>query len=1185
MNKCRTVLAAVALTAGVKGTLLAAIPFAENVMVHLDASDESTMTVDPVTKEVTEWRSVETSTTKFIAPAPITIAGASYATGIPYLVEEDGRNAVWLGGTKDGSPTNYLMAADGVIKNPKTVVAVVRPHVAKSYYTLFGLVTGSGMRFMRSSGAEAAWNPANWEGSRYLNLVKDKTAFDDAGGFVTPHVVTGSRSENGNVEVLGGGYLWQSTAKPPKASADDVYAHASLHELVFYNRVLTDDELMDVQIYLMAKWGIGSISVWQGGGATTDWGDDGNWVGGRVPTSDSVVQIPSGAEITADGDCAAKQILAKGATLTMTAAARLDVRDGGIQNLTISGKGAVTCHGFWDLAGQDCSVGSLVGNGMMTNSSAATVTLTVENAGAAELSLYVAGPVNLVKRGEGTLAVAGPQGYAGSTTVEAGKLTASPDLAYGRYGNLTVRLDASRPEQLTFDADGNVARWDSFTGNGLSYEAGATAYPDAKFSVYPPYTFTDASGRASVRFGLSRDNVKTGTCMKASIPMLNQTIFVVHRPHNTWDGAFFGNLYSIPGRIYHASNATYNPTAGWINGVFGDPCCYADVGGDAAPHVAVFRKTACETSDVLGVAWAQVDGPNGKVNQLSVYGKMDLHEMLVFDEALTDDEIVEISSALVEKWSLRKWPDVELPAVSGWSAGSDYSIAAGASVDFGAADPQVGSLGGSGTVTAGGNLSLGGSSSVPGALTISCAGRLDLGGSKLVVRGVDCAITNTSGAMATLTVDTDERATLSQALSGNIALEKSGAGELLVLSRQAYEGETVLHGGALRVVPSLDLGKFNRKLSFHLDASCAETITTNADGDVMKWVSLTDNDVNFRPADQCYDASYPFRRDGYARMMTDDNGYPCARFGAGITGKGGENVCSLLCSCVGDQPKTATAMTLFFVNRPLDVRSNSNTLFGLVTSAAARCMRKSGADYQWNPLNMFDGWISGEHQFCLTNELMTALDFSTSAGIEGPHVLTVVQSSTQKPANMKFDCIGAAYLQKNMQEATDPNTIGGRFDLYEAFGFEEELTEAEIREITAYLVAKWGVKTADGVSLDLPRDYLPVGTTCRVTGDATLNLGGLQQQLNGFAFVADEEEGFPLLTVLGSYAHVLDLTDMALTLEAAEPVEVRQTLLHAPDATVAGPFATVGGLGSGAHLRYREHDVGYSVGGILMIVR
>ena len=732
-----------------------------------------------------------------------------------------------------------------------------------------------------------------------------------------------------------------------------------------------------------------------------------------------------------------------------------------------------------------------------------------------------------------------------------GTLSASAALP---VANPAVHFDASAASTLMLDDNGFVTNW-------LPATAGATAATapvktSDQFDNAVPF-LTEENGRKAVVFGKDQQG-NTAYTLMALNPSQNKlkTVFVVSRQHEAVaSGAcpFWGDLTSTGGAISRKKSEdclwddTLTDSTFWVNGLVGNS--FANCGGAGAPHVMAVRTGAFDTK-----GWAKYLGGGYVQNSSGVqrpagYFRGSLHEIVAYLDKLSDEQILATQRYLIEKWGI--------DGLYVWTGAKDQNWNDGANWVCGRVpgdDAKTIRLDG-GTVVAQGTLSL------------PATALVDLAGGSLAAEGLTGGVvTNSAQTVATLTVNAATDAELGAKVSGNVNLVKNGSGVLKVAPGQTYAGTTTLNGGTFKALqPETDvLSKYTNatyKMVFHLDASDASTITTEAGtSNVTKWASLTENGYSFRPLKDVPDFAekYDYAK-GDSLLTTDGDGRPCVRFGSQIDDV--SSLGSVLCPFDNtDVYKSLSIATVFVVNRQHVATLSSGRqcgLFGQAGPSSDRVYRTAG-DCAWTGSRIYTVWTSGKKQYDLADpQLEGDIEFASSSGVAGPHVLSVIRSSQDGggvPQARTFNIIGAAYMDKTDSTA---KTRCGQFDLYEAIGFTSVLTETEIKEITDYLIAKWGVKTRGDVVVDRPANTLSTNTSYVVTAPTTLDFGWMNQDFGNLSFTADSA-GYPLL----SFVHTLSSVGIGgktLTLVHPEGTSVKKSDILRGNAGISGEFGTVTG--------------------------
>lgn len=1088
------------------------LPVTDGLILDLDATKaETTMSLN-ADNEVLQWRSAAADGTVF-QDAMVTIRSTAYPNskfpaGLPYLDTENGRAAVVFDNAVDGTVTNSLLATTTPLTG-RTFFVVTRPHRGYVQYggAIFGTIFGYDSRLQRVSGSSNAyqWNMISYGSgattNRYdagwINGVKSTAntiSFSAAGGTNTPHVVAvRSDSVGKKLESVGASYVASGNSAN---NSIYLYEKCSIHEVLAYDRALSDVEVEVVSAALMAKWGLGDAQCcWTGEGETTDLSDPLNWSTGQVPGAGETAYILN-AVVTATNGCAAARLEFVGSTLTVT--------------------------------------GSFPGGTVLANSSQAKTTVIVENAGDVVFNAVLTGNIDLEKRGAGTLALSVGQSNTGATRILDGVLTgmdATNEPPLAAYG-LVAHIDASAAGTFTEDGAGNVTEWRSSAVGGPKFMTGAVAYPSAKFHTAPVWRSTDAAGRPFVRFGTDRNNVYTGALMVASSPIRNGTLFFVNRQHMAnAHGTLFGNLYNYTDRILRQQSDNYkwmqDQQSGMsrydirVNGE--ETLFFNETSGTTQPHLLVVRRPAVVTNDgVIGTAWVQEGGPNGEVKPWDVlYGRFDLYEMVVFDRILDEAQIAAVSAWLMAKWNCPKRSGVTFDAGCVLSPDSAVTISSGAKLDVDDRSQRLVSVEGGGTLAASGIIDLEG-----GTLAVS-----ELLGHATVV--------NSSGTTATLAVGGDAATRLEATVTGDIDLEKRGAGVTTVDGGLGHTGATRLKGGTLKVDADAAFAAVEG-LVVHLDASRPETMTRDAAGHVLEWRSMTGHGMGFIAASKLYqDALFSHEAPFF---VTNTQNQASVRFGS--------TVGNVATGTFMQVTRPLTTRTLFLVQTQRHTYGKDNrTIIGNLYNYNGRIRRDNAENYLWasNPSPgevLGDAWMNGR-----------------KAGGGNPYTFEKSAHSVanllvaRRPADVTVEIIGGAWVRQSETYINDYKVVFAVMDLHEVLIYDRALSDEEIMAISSILMAKWNVP-AQADDIPAPANALPTNSTLVVSADSTLDLGGLSQRPGALAVEVADQAPIPVLSVVGA----LDVAGVPLAFTGLEPAA--HGLFLNTSVGIAGPFDPVDGLSS-----------------------
>lgn len=831
---------------------------------------------------------------------------------------------------------------------------------------------------------------------------------------------------------------------------------------------------------------------WTGGGATTVWSDAGNWAGGEVPGATSVVELTGNASISLTGDCTASCI---------------------------------------------------------TNTSGSPVTLTLAADSNVRLNASICGDISVVKNGAGTISFAARQSYTGLTRIVAGEIKAVPDLSfsdYKAYGTLSLHLDASHSETILTDANGYVTEWKSLTDNGITTYGAAVAHSAATLYTHEsPFRTTDTRGRTAIQFGMKNDgpHTRTNTFISAAnngenVQFQARTFFLVQRQLYANTPSTAGLLGMINGyafRFYRSNGYPYgwdvsNMDESWCNGRkrTGAADNTYTASGDYEANLLVVRNSNLGKFDIIGNQYLMKNAttPNEGANKSS--NTMVLYEVLLFDEALEDDQIEDISALLMKKWNVPQQSvclnDSLLPTES------SFTVDAGAALDCGDTIQTL--------------------SEVSGAGTLRNTGLIDLNGGMMKVGGGMCVtgygeITNTAAEKALLIVSNDTAATLAAHCGGNLDVEKQGSGTLWVSGGQKHSGEIRLNGG--KIVAEPDFSSYGT-LSVHLDASHSETIITDGNGVLTEWKSLTDNGmaavgaaVAHAGARYTHESPFP---------VADSSGRTTVRFGYahGVIPTTGTN--TFLSARSSGADVQFSARTFFLVQRQHMATKKTYGFLGMITGAAFRFYRSGTYDNGWNTANMDESWCNGRKATSEADNTFVA------SGATKPNLLVVRRSELGT-----FDIIGNQYLMNGTTLVAGGNLSSIQMDLYEVLLYDEKLTDAQIDEISAFLMKKWNVPQQVAPELTFGGSFAPA-STFTVLADSTLDFVSYAPQMAGLKTVAFPSSGFPVLTFVGDW----DVTALPLAVEGSG----RGTILRTTG-SLTSPFASVTGWPS-SNVKYTAQE-------------
>lgn len=671
------------------------------LVAHIDASDSGTITEDGA-GNVTEWRSKMADGLKFTTGA-VAYPDAKFCTAPVWRsTDADGRPFVRFGTDRNNVYTGALMVASSPLRNG-TLFFVNRQIMANAHGTIFGNLYNYTDRIMREQGYSYKWMQDQQAGmSRYdIRVNGEETLyFGETSGINNPQLLVVRRpSVVTNDGVLG--VAWVQNGGPAQAVIqwDVIFGRFDLYEAVIFDRILDEEQIAAVSSWLMAKW--------------------------KCPKKTSVTTDDLGTVVSPDSE------------VTVSANATLDAGSRTQRLPSLNGGGTLAASGTVDLDGGTLAVAEILGHPNIINSSASTATLAVGSDAATRLEALVTGDIDVEKRGTGVTTVIGSLNHAGATSLNGGTLKVDADTAFAAIDGLVVHLDATFPGTMTLDAEGHVLEWRSMTSGGQSFRGASEIYPDAPFHHASPFFFTNAQNLASVHFGYTVDNVRTGAFMQVTKPLTTRTLFFVQTQRYTYgmdNRTIFGNRYDYIGRIRRDNAQNYLwasvPSPGetlgdaWMNGrKAGDGNPYTfETSAHSKPNLLVARRTEDTTAEIIGGAWIRQGAAGANNDYNVVFGIMDLHELLIYDRALSDEEIMAVSGILMKKWNVpAQVDDIPVPA-NLLPTNSTIIVSGDAALDFDGASQQIGGL----TVAASGQV-------IP---VLSVLGTLDVTGAPLTFTGL-----------------------------------------------------------------------------------------------------------------------------------------------------------------------------------------------------------------------------------------------------------------------------------------------------------------------------------------------------------------------------------------------------------------------------------------------------------------
>lgn len=612
-----------------------------------DASDRTTMTIDENGK-VKEWRS-KVGDFKFI-DAGQTISGVR--TSFPSISENTYNNhsALRFVGVQGGTKVfERLKGSKSCTQRTIFIVAYSMSSLASNAGNgLFGEAGQDRITRTSTSGntsvrATDSGSVATSAGYGYENGVK-KTSLETNCALGGPNVIDLLRPR----DVLGGYYSMYSTFVPGIAgcNSDGRNWGGDFCEIIAFSRTLTDAERCTVENYLMKKWNPTNLA----------------------------------SKFHTDEECAIPKAENPLPTTTV-----LEIQSGAML----------------DLNGINQTVKTLQGEGTIFNSSTNAAILTVTEGG--DFHGTVKGNITLVRTGsaeEGRADALSLLIREGGTFIAGGDVTTtlSPYNPSPVTNGLSVWLDAKAADTVLRDDDGNVTNWLSrAAGNIHSFvlESGYTkgTYETDGFNTGKPSVLLPgghsrlmaaaANGTASLTtirtvFLVAKHSYVSGhgdyryafgpagdRGLRHQISSDGKTYtFQMYGPYS-W--AHFGDTFRVNGVDYTDSRVEELS----INTGDGRYCAAARINDD---H---FDKYP---GNVKNCNWYL-----GSYNEGYVCCAMDVAELICYERALSDYELLLVENYLMEKWirSGTSWP---AEATSAFDSSCGLGVTGGARLDFGGAD-------------------------------------------------------------------------------------------------------------------------------------------------------------------------------------------------------------------------------------------------------------------------------------------------------------------------------------------------------------------------------------------------------------------------------------------------------------------------------------------------------------------
>ena len=324
---------------------------------------------------------------------------------------------------------------------------------------------------------------------------------------------------------------------------------------------------------------------------------------------------------------------------------------------------------------------------------------------------------------------------------------------------------------------------------------------------------------------------------------------------------------------------------------------------------------------------------------------------------------------------------------------------------------------------------------------------------------------------------------------GESLVRATRAGAVLTLGRfGAYTGTTTIEDGTLRLSSEI---LESPDIAYWLDASRADTLTYDAEGNVTAWVSANGNGVSFGQNGTQLLPKYS------ADFLND---MPSVVFTATGVGTGTYN------NLIGN--KSVTQRTVFIVTK-------TTATTGVGAGSYPGIFGANGSDYGQRIQDGTTHWRAA----CTPYTYITPANNLAVNGVMGngtftmnvPYVLTMIHAD---------DAV------KNTGPIFTPNLGGyssnGRYNggISEVIAFNRLLSEAERKIVENYLAAKWGVNAQLHANVE-PQQTLPATANVVLRAPGALDLNGADQTiatLTGEGMITNSSPNAATLTVTGTCA-------------------------------------------------------------------
>jgi len=345
------------------------------------------------------------------------------------------------------------------------------------------------------------------------------------------------------------------------------------------------------------------------------------------------------------------------------------------------------------------------------------------------------------------------------------------------------------------------------------------------------------------------------------------------------------------------------------------------------------------------------------------------------------------------------------------------------------------------------------------ALSLENRAVLDLNGISQTLASLsgEGMITNSSDTAVTLTVT--GASSFSGVIAGNIRVVKTGASAVDLTVRITSTNDVVLDGGTVHLAP-YHVEPLQAGLTYWLDASATNTVAVSETGVVTNWASLLGNGVVFKqPADRRYVEP--------AYITNAISGKSAIRFS-------GTNWMYAPLSC--------KVQTLFFVTKTWGFQSLAGIWAPALTADVG--LRQDNAT-TWRDGFIGDIFYDGVYR---VNGAATR-SFVASA----PYVFC---GQTALPKTSVNNALGGYYITTSANRCY----IG---DIGEVLAYDRLLSAEEVRNVEAYLSAKW---LAEGGLTVSDQVFAPTAQLI-LTNNVAVDLGGTSQTVHNLSGAGSFQNG------------------------------------------------------------------------------